>query len=55
MLKTLICACAIAGAAGLAACEKAGEAVDSTISVKRDNQTDVLSDAVDGDGSTKPN
>ncbi|MDP3736187.1 MAG: hypothetical protein Q8R02_02290 [Hyphomonadaceae bacterium] len=34
--------------------EKAGEAVDNTIGVKRDNDADSLADAVDGDKATKP-
>lgn len=35
--------------------EKAGEAVDNTIGVKRDNDADSLGDAIDGDKATKPN
>ncbi len=82
MLKTIVIACcALVGASGLAACEKAGEdidsalekadggpkdmrdgtfekageAIDNTIGVKRENDADSLSDAVDGDKSSKPN
>ena len=80
MIKSLVCAVAVAGLAGLSACEKAGEdidsaiektvdgkenkgdgafekageAVDNTIGVKRDNAADSLGDAVDGDRATKP-
>ncbi len=35
--------------------EKAGEAVDNTIGVERNNDADSLGDAIDGDASTKPN
>lgn len=31
MLKTLICALAVAGATGLSACEKAGEKMDAAV------------------------
>lgn len=81
LLKVFAIACAVAGVAGLGACEKAGEeidsalekadggpkdlrdgpfekageAVDNTIGVKRDNDADSLADAVDGDKATKPN
>jgi hypothetical protein len=34
--------------------EKAGEAVDNTIGVKRENDADSLADAVDGQRETKP-
>jgi hypothetical protein len=34
--------------------EKAGEAVDNTIGVKRDNAADSVADAVDGEKATKP-
>lgn len=80
MLKTFVAACVLLGAAGLVACEKAGEdidsalekadggpkdlkdgpfekageAVDNTIGVKRENDADSLADAVDGEKSTKP-
>lgn len=80
MLKSFIFVAAVAGFVGLAACEKAGEdlnsaiektvdgkedksdgafekageAVDNTIGVKRDNDADSIADAVDGDKSTKP-
>jgi hypothetical protein len=79
MIRALFCA-AVAGAFVLAACEeagedidsaiektvdgekrlddgafeKAGEAVDNTIGVKRENDADSLADAVDGQRETKP-
>jgi hypothetical protein len=34
--------------------EKAGEAVDNTIGVKRDNDADSIADAIDGEKATKP-
>jgi hypothetical protein len=34
--------------------EKAGEAVDNTIGVKRENDADSIADAVDGEKETKP-
>ena len=37
------------------AMEKAGEAIDSAIGVERRDNADSLADAIDGDGSTKPN
>jgi hypothetical protein len=80
VLKAFGCVIAVAGFVGLAACEKAGEdidsaiekvadgkedksdgafekageAVDNTLGVKRENDGDSLADAVDGDKSTKP-
>lgn len=39
---------------GDGAFEKAGEAVDNTIGVKRQNEADSLADAIDGEKSTKP-
>lgn len=35
--------------------EKAGEAVDNALGVERKDDADAISDAVDGDASTKPN
>ncbi len=86
MMKALLCACAVAGVLGLAACEdgsaekagesvdraidkavdgkenkgdgafeKAGEAIDKTTGATNRDGADALSDAVDGDRSTKPN
>jgi hypothetical protein len=86
MLKALICVGALAGFAGLAACEdgssekagekldaavdkattgkedkgdgvfeKAGEAIDKATGAKNNDAADSLSDATDGDKSTKPN
>jgi hypothetical protein len=34
--------------------EKAGEAVDNTIGVKRDTDADSIADAIDGEKETKP-
>lgn len=36
------------------AMEKAGEAVDNTLGIERKDDADSLADAVDGDGTTKP-
>lgn len=34
--------------------EKAGEAVDNTVGVKRENDADSIADALDGEKETKP-
>ena len=80
MLKALLCVCSVGGFVALAACEeagedidsaiektvdgekdmgdgafeKAGEAVDNTIGVKRENEADAIADAIDGEKETKP-
>jgi hypothetical protein len=36
------------------AMEKAGEAIDNTVGIDRKDDADAIADAVDGDGTTKP-
>jgi len=36
------------------AMEKAGEAIDNTVGIDRKDDADSIADAVDGDGTTKP-
>ena len=55
MLKTLICACALAGLAGLAACEKAGEDIDTALEKVGDGKSDPKDGAFEKAGEAVDN
>jgi hypothetical protein len=55
MMKTLVIACAVLGATGLAACEKAGEDMDSALEKIGDGKTDPKDGALEKAGEAIDN
>ena len=55
MMKSVIIACAVLGASGLAACEKAGESMDSAIEKIGDGKEDPKDGALEKAGEAIDN
>jgi len=55
MMKTLVIACAVLGATGLAACEKAGEDMDSALEKIGDGKEDPRDGALEKAGEAVDN
>lgn len=55
MMKAMVLACAVMGAAGLAGCEKAGEDIDTAIDKIGDGKTDPKDGAFEKTGEAVDN